>query len=280
MNRTSPRAPSSRGGKKGTKMRALFADRMRISFVLLGSLLILFVAWPLARTVTATGPAALWRTLLDEEVRASILLTFYASLLATIIAFVCGVPLAYLLARVDFPGKRLVEGIIDLPIVVPHSAAGIALLMVFGRRTLLGQAFGLFGLRFVSALPGIVIAMLFVSLSFLVNAAREGFEAVDPRLEKVARTLGASPWRAFWRVSFPLAWRSILSGMILMWARGISEFGAVVILAYHPMVAPVLLYERFESFGLSYARPIATLLILTCLATFTALRLIAGRKRR
>ena len=253
---------------------------MRISFVLLGSLLILFVAWPLARTVTATGPAALWRTLLDEEVRASILLTFYASLLATAIAFVCGVPLAYLLARVDFPGKRLVEGIVDLPIVVPHSAAGIALLMVFGRRTLLGQAFGLFGLRFVSALPGIVIAMLFVSLSFLVNAAREGFEAVDPRLEKVARTLGASPWRAFWRVSFPLAWRSILSGMILMWARGISEFGAVVILAYHPMVAPVLLYERFESFGLSYARPIATLLILTCLATFTALRRIAGRKRR
>nr|HID13917.1 molybdenum ABC transporter permease [Anaerolineae bacterium] len=115
---------------------------MRVSFVVLGSLLILFVAWPLARTVTATGPAALWRTLLDEEVRASILLTFYASLIATGLAFVCGVPLAYLLARADFPGKRLVEGIIDLPIVVPHSAAGIALLMVFGRRTPLGQAFG------------------------------------------------------------------------------------------------------------------------------------------
>jgi len=260
-------------------MRALFADKMRASFVVLGSLLLLFVAWPLVRTVTATGPAALWRTLLDEEVRASILLTFYASLIATAIAFVCGVPLAYLLARVDFPGKRLVEGIIDLPIVVPHSAAGLALLMVFGRRTLLGQAFGLFGLRFVSALPGIVIAMLFVSLSFLVDSAREGFEAVNPRLERVARTLGASPWRVFWRVSFPLAWRSILSGMILMWARGISEFGAVVILAYHPMVAPILLYERFESFGLNYARPIATLMILICLATFVSLRLVAGRKR-
>ncbi len=261
-------------------MSTLFANKMRISFVVLGLLLILFIAWPLLRTVTASSPARLWQTLLDEEVRRSIGLTFYASLLATAIAFVCGVPLAYLLARVDFPGKRLVEGLVDIPIVVPHSAAGIALLMVFGRRTLLGQAFGLFGLRFVSALPGIVIAMLFVSLSFLVNAAREGFEAVDPRLEKVARTLGASPWWAFWRVSFPLAWRSILSGMILMWARGISEFGAVVILAYHPMIAPVLLYERFESFGLDYARPIATLLILTCLATFTALRLIAGRKRR
>lgn len=261
-------------------MRALFADRMRISFVVLGSLLILFVAWPLLRTVTASAPAVLWETILDEEVRVSILLTFGASLVAMVIAFVSGVPLAYLLARVDFPGKRLIEGIIDVPIVVPHSAAGIALLMVFGRRTLLGRAFSLFGLKFVSAAPGIVIAMLFVSLSFLVNAAREGFEAVNPRLENVARTLGASPWRAFWSISFPLAWRSILSGMILMWARGLSEFGAVVILAYHPMVAPVLLYERFESFGLNYSRPVATLMILICLATFTALRLVAGRREK
>jgi len=259
-------------------MKALFSNKMRASFVVLGSLLILFIAWPLLRTVTASSPAVLWQTLLEEEVRASIALTFYASLVATVLAFICGVPLAYLLARVDFPGKWLVEGIIDLPIVVPHSAAGIALLMTFGRRTLLGRAFGLLDLKFVSAAPGIVIAMLFVSLSFLVNAAREGFEAVDPRLERVARTLGASPWVAFWRVSFPLAWRSILSGMILMWARGLSEFGAVVILAYHPMVAPVLLYERFESFGLNYARPVATLIILICLGAFILLRMTTGRR--
>jgi molybdate/tungstate transport system permease protein len=260
-------------------MKALFANKMHALFAVLGALLIFFVAWPLLRTVTASGPVLLWQTLLDDEVRYSILLTFYSSLIATLAAFVCGVPLAYLLARVEFPGKWLVEGIIDVPIVVPHSAAGIALLMVFGRRTFLGRAFSLIDLKFVSAAPGIVIAMLFVSLSFLVNAAREGFEAVDPRLERVARTLGASPWRAFWRVSFPLAWRSILSGMILMWARGLSEFGAVVILAYHPMVAPVLLYERFESFGLRYARPVATLMILICLATFAVLRVTAGRKR-
>jgi len=259
-------------------MQALFANRTRVLFTLLGAGLVLFIAVPLLRTVTASSPAALWQTLLDAEVRGSIGLTFYSSLIATAVAFVTGVPLAYLLARADFPGKRLVEGIVDLPIVVPHSAAGIALLMVFGRRALLGKAFGLLGLKFVSAAPGIVIAMLFVSLSFLVSSAREGFEAVDPRLERVARTLGASPWSAFWRVAFPLAWRSILSGMIMMWARGLSEFGAVVILAYHPMVAPVLLYERFESFGLQYARPVATLIILICLLTFVALRAVAGKR--
>lgn len=261
-------------------MRVLTNHKMQLLFAILGSILVFFVAWPLLRTVTSSNPLVLWQTIMDEEVRASIILTFYASLIATVIAFVCGIPLAYLLARVDFPGKWLIEGIIDVPIVVPHSAVGIALLMVFGRRTLLGKFFSIFRLKFVSAAPGIVIAMLFVSLSFLVNAAREGFEAVDPRLERVSRTLGASPWRTFWTISFPLAWRSILSGTVLMWARGLSEFGAVVILAYHPMVAPVLLYERFESFGLNYSRPVATLMILICLFTFAILRMTAARKER
>lgn len=261
-------------------MSVLFANRLTVLFSALGALLVLFVALPLARTVTASSPALLWQTLVDPEVRGAISLTLYASFLATLLAFICGVPLAYLLARVDFPGKGVVEGIVDLPVVVPHSAAGIALLMVFGRQAPLGQAFGLLGLKFVSAVPGIVIAMLFVSLSFLVNGAREGFEAVDPRLERVARTLGASPWEVFWRVSFPLAWRSILSGAIMMWARGLSEFGAVVILAYHPMVAPVLIYQRFESFGLAYAQPVAALMILICLVAFAALRGIPRKNRR
>ncbi|MFO7742535.1 MAG: ABC transporter permease [Anaerolineae bacterium] len=259
-------------------MQDLFSNRMRGLFTFLGLLLILFIAWPLLRTVIGAQPVIIWETLLEADVRRSILLTFYSSALATVIAFFGGVPMAYLLARVDFPGKRLIEGIVDVPIVVPHSAAGIALLMVFGRRSVLGKAFGLIGLRFVSAAPGIVIAMLFVSVSFLVDSAREGFEAIDPRVERVARTLGASPWQAFWRVSFPLAWRSILTGMILMWARGLSEFGAVVILAYHPMIAPVLLYERFESFGLTYARPVAAIIIIICLMTFVVLRLIAQQK--
>ncbi|MBS3783433.1 MAG: ABC transporter permease [Anaerolineae bacterium] len=260
-------------------MRNLFANRTLTLFAVLGALLVFFIAWPLLRTVTGSQPIIIWETLLETEVRSAILLTFYSSALATALALFTGVPLAYLLARLDFPGKRLIEGVVDVPIVVPHSAAGIALLMAFGRRSLLGKGFALVGLRFVSAAPGIVIAMLFVSLPFLVDSAREGFEAVDPRLERVARTLGASPWQAFWQVSFPLAWRSILSGMILMWARGLSEFGAVVILAYHPMIAPVLLYERFESYGLTYARPVAAIIIVICLLTFVLLRLIAQERK-
>ncbi len=251
--------------------------RMKSGFVILGGVLLLFIAWPLLKTVFSTSPRSLWETILDPQVRGAIWLTFYASAIATGVAILTGVPLAYILARHEFPGKGLIEGLIDLPIVVPHTAVGIALLMVFGRSGALGRAFGEIGVRFVSSVPGIVIAMFFVSMPFLVNAARDGFTAVDPRLERAARTLGASPWTTFRRVSLPLARRSILSGTILMWARGLSEFGAVVILSYHPMVAPVLLYERFESYGLDYARPVAVWIILSSLAVFVALRMVAGR---
>jgi len=254
-------------------------NRLLLIFALMGALLVLFIALPLGRTLLASSPALLGQTLREAEVRSAILLTFGASALATLLALVLGVPLAYVLARADFPGKALVEALLDIPVVVPHSAAGIALLLVFGRDTALGRLFGLAGVRFVSAVPGIVIAMLFVSLSFLVNAARDGFRSVDARLEKVARTLGASPWEAFWQITLPLAWRSVLSGVIMMWARGLSEFGAVVILAYHPMVAPVLIFERFESYGLNYARPVATLVILISLVVFLVLRWV-GRPPR
>ncbi len=259
-------------------MRRLRIEPMVWLFAALGALIVLFVAAPLVWTVGSVSPSALWQAVGEAEVREAVLLTLWASLVATLLALLTGVPLAYLLARYDFPGKRLVEGIIDVPIVVPHSAAGIALLLIFGRKAIVGRLLAPLGLRFVAAVPGIVVAMLFVSLSFLVDAARDGFAAVDPRLERVARTLGASPWQAFWRVTLPLAWRSILSGMIMMWARGLSEFGAIVILAYHPMVAPVLIFERFEAYGLDYALPVAALMILISLMVFILLRMTARRR--
>jgi molybdate/tungstate transport system permease protein len=254
-------------------------NSMTLTFIILGLLIFLFVIVPLAKMIfaSASDVQILWDTILDPEVTSAIGLTLYAALIATLVGFILGIPLAYLLARHDFPGKRLVEGLIDVPIVVPHTAAGIALLFVFGRRFLLGQAFEAVGITFIDSIAGIVIAMIFVSIPFLIDSAKEGFKKVDVRLEKVARTLGASSWQAFFRVSFPLAWRSILAGNIMMWARGISEFGAVIILAYHPMIAPVLVYERFETYGLDYARPIAVLLILVSVLVFIVLRTLAYR---
>lgn len=133
------------------------------------------------------------------------------------------------------------------------------------------------GLSFVSNPAGIIIAMAFVSLPFLINAARDGFSAVPEKLEKAAYNLGASPMRVFFTISLPLAWRSIVSGLIMMFARGMSEFGAVVIVAYHPMTTPVLIYERFGSFGLSYAQPVAVIFISICLLFFALLRYFSNR---
>jgi len=245
----------------------------------LGTILVLIVVIPLLRMILAADPTILRNTVTEAEVMHSILLTLRCALWATLVCALFGVPLAYILARWQFPGRSLVQGVIDLPVMIPHTAAGIALLMVYGRRFFLGKAFSSVGLSFVGTEAGISLAMAFVSLPFLVNAARDGFSSIDPRLERVARTLGASPWKAFFRVSLPLSWRQILSGGIMMWARGISEFGAVIVLAYHPMTAPVLIWERFESYGLKYARPVAVVLILLCLIIFALLRGIAGKQR-
>lgn len=245
-----------------------------LGFGAAGGLLVFFVLLPLGSTILAASPRALVETLADPQVLASLRLTFTAAALATLLAAVGGIPLAYLLARRRFPGKRLVEAIVDLPVVVPHTAAGIALLMVFGSRGLLGRPLATLGLFFTNNLPGIVTAMLFVSLPYLVNLSREAFALVDEELELIALVEGASEWQAFCKVTLPMAWRGIISGALMMWARGISEFGAVVILAYHPKIVPVLIYERFEGFGLSAALPVAALLILIALAVFTLLRLV------
>jgi molybdate/tungstate transport system permease protein len=266
-------------GVKLSILKYIFQHRLTFAFILLGMIIFLFIIVPLLKMLASSLAETdlLWKTMTDSEVTGAIWLTLYAALIATLVGFLLGIPLAYFLARHDFPGKKLVEGLIDVPIVVPHTAAGIALLFVFGRSFAVGKAFQAIGISFIDSVAGIVIAMLFVSIPFLIDSAKEGFKKVNVRLEKVARTLGASPWQVFLKISFPLAWRSILTGNIMMWARGISEFGAVIILAYHPMIAPVLVFERFEAYGLDYARPVAVLLILISVLVFIVLRTLAYR---
>lgn len=266
MNAPSPTRPSA--------SLPASAPWFQLVAALLGSCAVLFILAPLAGLVMSGSPADLSAAAADPQVRDSIRLTLTAALAATVACTLLGVPLGYLLARRRFFGHSVVLAIIDLPIIIPHSAAGLALLTVIGRQSLVGSAAEGAGLPLVGAAGGIAVAMAFVSIPFLINAARCGFQAVPQRLERVARTLGASPARVFFTVALPLAWRDVLSGMILMWARGISEFGAVVIIAYHPMTTPVMVYQRFNDFGLGAARAVAILLVLICVAIFAALRML------
>ncbi|MBI9069183.1 MAG: ABC transporter permease [Salinivirgaceae bacterium] len=247
-------------------------------FTFLGGIVLLFILAPLAGLLIHSSPSELAETMRDKEVGNSIALTLWASMLATIVFAFFAIPLSYILARNEFKGKQLVLGIIDLPIVIPHSAAGIALLTVISQQGVIGKAGNIFGMEFAGHTSGIVLAMAFVSLPFLINAARDGFSAVPERLEKAALNLGASPIKVFFMISLPLAWRSVLSGLIMMFARGMSEFGAVVIVAYHPMITPVMIYERFGAFGLKYARPVALIFIAVCLVFFILLRFLSKPK--
>jgi ABC-type sugar transport system ATPase subunit/ABC-type sulfate transport system permease component len=248
-------------------------------FSVLGAVLIAFVLLPVLTVILGTSPASVVDALGEGTVRWSLWLTLYAALIATAIAFVFGVPLAYVLARREFRGKAFIEGLIDVPIVFPHTAAGVALLMVYGQDGILGRLLAPLGITFTDSVPGIIVAMMFVSLPFLVDTAREAFALVDPRYEQVARTLGASPGVAFLRTTMPLARRGVLAGLVMMWARGISEFGAVVILAYNPKIVPVLVYERFEGFGLDAAKPVAVIIVLVALVVFIVLRTALAPRR-
>ncbi len=248
--------------------------------LILSSLVLLFILAPLAGMFLKTSGSELFVTVSDKEVRDSIWLTLWVSFAATLVFSFGAIPLAWLLARKKFPLKNIVQGIIDLPIVLPHTAAGIAVLGFISRDGLLGKAADSVGLSLINNPAGIALAMAFVSIPFMINAARDGFAAVPERLEKAALTLGAGRPRVFFTISLPLAWRSIMTGFIMMFARGMSEFGAVVIVAYHPMIAPVLIYERFSSFGLKYARPASVLFIIVALIVFIVLRLLSFRKTR
>lgn len=245
---------------------------LHLLFAFLGGILLLFIIAPIAGMYLNTSTAAVTEAIQDESVRNSVWLSLWTAMAATILFSLLAVPLAYILARKNFIFKTIVNGIVDIPIIIPHSAAGIAVLGIITRDSWLGQLGEMLGVKFVGNPAGIIFAMAFVSIPFLINAARDGFSAVPERLEKVALTLGASPLRVFFTVSLPLAWRSILSGLILMWARGMSEFGAVIIIAYNPQTAPVLIFERFTSYGLKYSVPAAVVFVSVCLLIFILLR--------
>ncbi len=251
---------------------------LRIVFIILGSVVLLFIIAPLTGMFLSVKSPALFETVNDPLVSASIIRTLVISAAATLVASIFALPLAYILARKKFPLKGLVEAVIDIPVVIPHSAAGIAILGFISRDSLLGSAAGSVGITLTGSPFAIGLAMAFVSIPFLINSARDGFAAVPERLEKAAGTLGAKPFKIFTEITLPLARRSVITGLVLMFARGMSEFGAVVIVAYHPMTTPVMIFDRFNSFGLDYARPVAALFVTITLIVFMILRLYSKRR--
>ncbi len=264
-------AAGEAGRARGTLGRALFPLLWFPS-----GLLLAFVLLPMLQMTAAQSLDSLGTVAAMPDARSALWLSVQSAAITAVVAALLGTPLAFLLSRGNGRMARLVEALIDLPLAVPHTVAGIALLFVFGRRGLVGAATAPLGIEFWGSEPGIVAAMLFVSVPFMVNSARLGFEAVDPRLEKVARTLGATPLEVLWRVNLPLARQAIWTGVVLTYARSISEIGAVMVLAYFPMTAPVKIYDLYLQSGLRESSAMAVLLLMVSLSTFLVMRSLAG----
>lgn len=239
----------------------------------IGFFLLFVICLPLLYIMVQNTPQSLLVSTKDPKLMEAIKNSLLTSTISTLIIIIFGVPLAYAMARMEFRGKRVVESLIDLPILVPQTVAGIAILVIAGPKTPFGDFLSRYlGISVAGSYLGIIIAQVFVSAPFLIRSATSAFELIDRNLESVSRTLGASNLSTFYRISLPLAFGGIFNGVILSWSRAISEVGSLMIVAYYPKTAPVYLYDLFIQYGLSETRPAAVLLIITCLWIFIVLR--------
>ena len=212
-----------------------------------GTILLVFFLIPLIAVFTNLEHVSIFQKLNQPLVYEALRLSFTSSLISILLVAVLGTPLSYLLARADFKGKRFLETLVDLPMVLPPAVAGVALLMAFGRRGLVGQFFS-FNLSFSTA--AVILAQIFVAAPFFVRSARNSFKAVNSDLEKVSLTLGISPWQTFRRITLPLSLSGLLGGAVMSWARALGEFGATIMFAGNlqgvSRTLPLAIYTAME----------------------------------
>ena len=261
--------------------RAAVISMQSAVLVMPGLSVVMFLSLPLLAILLKVLPqAGLWETLREPLVTQALRLSLITSLSSLLLAIIFGTPVAYLLARYRFRGARMVETLIDLPMVLPPTVAGVALLMAFGRRGLLGPWLTLAGLQIGFSTTAVILAQSFVCLPFYIRAAQAGFRSVDPELERVAYTLGVSPLRTFWRVTVPLALPALLSGGVMAWARALGEFGATIMFAGNlrgrTQTMPLAIYLAMES-DLPAALALSTLLIVVSFSVLLSVRALVRR---
>jgi molybdate transport system permease protein len=226
--------------------------RAPILVVLVASVAVAFFALPLLGLLQRTPWSQLWADLSSEQSRDALRLSLVCSIWATVLSIVLGVPLAWLLARVDFVGRPLIRALVLLPMIVPPVVGGVALLFAFGRSGLVGeQLYDWFGIQFTFHTSGAILAETFVAMPFLVITVEAGLRSVDTRYEEAAATLGAGRWTTFRRVTVPFIAPSLVAGAALAWARALGEFGATITFAGNiqgrTQTMPLAVYLALES---------------------------------
>ena len=250
--------------------------RVPASFAVPAALAVAFLAVPLAGLLVRTPWRTIGAELTSPLVQEALRLSLVCSLGAVAVSVVLGVPLAFLLARVPFPGRNLVRALTTLPMVLPPVVGGVALLLAFGRRGLAGQWLDQwFGITLPFTTAGAILAEAFVAMPFLVITCEAGLRAMDRRYEDAAATLGAGRWRTFARVTLPLIAPSLGAGIALCWARALGEFGATITFAGNlpgvTQTMPLAVYLALET-GLKAAIALSLVLLAISLAVLVALR--------
>jgi molybdate transport system permease protein len=232
---------------------------------------LLAVLWPVAH--------ADWSQLGNDQIWRATATSFASASVATVLIALGGVPLGYYLAQRSGRAGRLLGFIVQLPLALPPLTSGILLLFLFGPYSPLGGLLGHAGIELTDSFAGIVLAEAFVAAPFLIIAARSAFAAIDPELIAVAATLGRGPWACFVTVSLPLAWPAIVAGLLLSWLRAFGEFGATVMMAYHPYSLPVYTFVSFGSDGLQAMLPLLLPTLASALLIVIAAQLLLRHRR-
>ncbi len=245
-----------------------------LPFALLGGVLLLYLALPLIYLLVQVDWRSLGPVLRETRALRAIQVSLLTSTISTATMTLLGVPLGYVLARARFPGRRFLIALVFVPMVLPPLVGGILLLLLFGPYGAAGTLFEAQGVGLVNSLKGIVLAQVFVAAPYVVIAAVSAFGAVDEQLEQAAATLGDPRWRIFRRVSLPLAWPGIAAGVTLAWVRTLGEFGATLVVAYHPNTVPVFLWVQLTGEGLPAALPLALFLVALAAVAMAVVQLL------
>ncbi len=237
--------------------------------------ILILIALPLLSLLLRTPLPTLITALRQPLVAQAIRLSLITSLCTTVAIVMLGLPLAYLLAMHDFPGKRLVEAIVDLPMVLPPTVAGVGLLLAFGRTGLLGSVLRPLGIAIPFTTFAVVLAQTFVAAPFFITAAAAGLREVERRYLDAAATLRGTPAYTFWRVLLPLSARSLVAGAAMSWARALGEFGATITFAGNlqgrTQTMPLAVYIALQT-DLDAAVALSVILLIVSLTILIALR--------
>ena len=255
--------------------------RIRLPWVITLSYLLFNLLLPTTALILKSltlGWSEFWRIATSPESLSAYNVTFVTSLAAGIISGIMGSIVAWVMVRYRFFGRKFIDACIDLPFALPTSVAGLVLATVYSDKGWIGQFFTPFGIKIAFTRLGVFVAMLFISLPFVVRTLQPVLQELEPEVEEAAYTLGANQWQTFWRVIFPPLIPPILTGIALGFSRAVGEYGSVVIIAsnipFQDLIAPVLVFQRLEQYDYAGATVIGTVLMLVSLLMLVVINIL------